>query len=255
MKRFCGCRLSALGLTLVACLVVFKTQASQDVTSQYQSPFKLSIYSESVYDARFDGAVTETRFRLYPKTQFLLKPYAGLVVSQDLSNGRAPMLIENMLAPTVGAQAKIFKYFYLFAENRYLFRFQNEMRSDSENELRYGAFAYNFWTLKNQWFNETYAELVTVDRVDDKPVFAAWNKIGHRYQTDFGLRADVYLEGFTRISPNLGYGPNENEFRAGLRATYVYSYWAASMIVNHAIFSDVKAGGTDALLVISREVY
>lgn len=256
MKRICERGLSSLFVMLICSAAQAVSGMEQVSKSNFKSPVKLSIYSESIYDARFDGAVTETRFRLYPTKNYLIKPYVGLVLSQDLSNGRSPLLIENMLAPAVGIQIPILKYFHLFAENRYPYRFKNELRSDSENELRYGGFAYYFTSLgATDFFNETYAELVTVDRVVDRPVAVAWNKLGKRYQFSSGFRADFYFEGFTRISPDLGYGPDENELRLGLRSTYVHGYWAASFVVNHALLSDVKQGGTDAMLVISREVY
>lgn len=220
------------------------------------SPIKVSVYSESVYDARFDGGVSETRLRLAPRLKLnWIEPYVGVAFSQDLSNGRAPLLIENMASPTAGLRLRPLSFLYVFAEARHLFRFNNELRSDSENELRYGTFGYDFRNLPYNFFNETYGEVVVVDRVDTKPVTVVWNKLGRRFRPYSWLRPDVYIEGFTRISPNLGYGPDENELRLGTRVTLLKGFWAVSMIANYSPLSDVQRNGVDAMLVISREEY
>lgn len=220
------------------------------------SAFKISLYSESVYDARFDGAVTETRLRLIPKLQQKwLAPYLGVALSQDLSNGRSPLLIENMVAPTLGVRIRPLKFLYLFTEARQLIRFNNDLRNTSENEIRYGVFAYDYRSRNRLFFNEFYGETVVVDRVDSNPVTVIWNKVGKRFQPYPWLRPDIYTEGFTRISPHPGYGPTENELRFGARVTLIKNFWALSFVAHYSALSDVKPHGVDAMLVISREEF
>jgi hypothetical protein len=216
----------------------------------------VSFYSETNYDARISGAVNESRLRVFPQLDYKwLRPYAGVVFSRDLSNGKAPLLTENMVAPAIGVQLRPLPFLYLFGEGRRLIRVDNDRRSDSENELRYGAFAYHYLDLPKNLFNEFYGELVVVDRVDKKPVTVLWNKFGLRYLPYNWLRPDAYIEGFTRLSPDPGYGPDENEIRLGGRVTFIKGFWAAGLSVTYAPVSNVKKNGIDGLLVISREVF
>lgn len=216
----------------------------------------LSFYSETTYDSRIAGTVNESRLRLIPELDYKwLRPYAGLTFSQDLSNGKAPILTENMIAPTAGLQVKPLPFLYLIGEARRLYRINNKKSNENENEVRYGAFAYYYLEMPKNVFNEFYGEVIVVDRVDTKPVTVLWNKIGLRYLPYSWLRPDVYLEGFTRISPNPGYGPDENELRLGGRVTLLKGFWAAGVSVTYAPVSNVKKGGVDSLLVISREVF
>ncbi|MEA9358162.1 hypothetical protein SHI21_18150 [Bacteriovorax sp. PP10] len=216
----------------------------------------VSFYSETIYDSRISGAVNESRLRLIPELDYKwLRPYAGVTFSKDLSNGKAPILTENMIAPTAGLQVKALPFLYFFGEARRLYRINNEKRNDSEKELRYGAFAYHYLDLPKNMFNEFYGEIIVVDRVDTKPVTVLWNKLGFRYLPYAWLRPDVYLEGFTRMSPNPGYGPDENELRLGSRLTFLKGFWAAGVSMTYAPVSNVKKGGIDSLLVISREVF
>lgn len=237
-------------------LVFICSLQSVSANSITETEFTLSFYSETTYDSRISGAVNESRLRLIPELDYKwLKPYAGVTFSKDLTNGKAPILTENMIAPTAGVQVRPLPFLYFFGEARRLYRINNEKRNDNENEVRYGAFAYHYLDLPKNIFNEFYGEIVVVDRVDTKPVTVLWNKIGLRYLPYSWLRPDVYLEGFTRISPNPGYGPDENELRLGGRLTLLKGFWATGLSVTYAPVSNVKKGGIDSLLTISREVF
>lgn len=250
-------------LFLIICVSLFlNTAAAKDKSDprvdvyNKKSFFKLSLYSESLYDDRFDGAVTETRIRLIPRLKYsFIEPYFGITFSQDLSNGDAPILIENMIAPTLGIRLRVLSFLYLFSEYRYLNRFNNDLRTDSDDEFRYGLFAYKIWFLKNNFFNEVYSEIVSVDRVSKDPVAMLWNKLGYRKDLNPWLRTDFYLEGFFKKSPDLGYGPSENELRTGFRAAAFKGYWGVNLILNYSPLSDVEKNGVDFLLVISREEF
>lgn len=218
--------------------------------------YDASFYSQTLYDSRFSGATNESRLRLntqvYSKR---LRPFVSANFSKDLSNGRAPLLTENMVAPGVGLNVEVFSFLYAYGEVRRLYRIQNERRSDSEDESRYGLFAYDISFFGENFFNEFYGESIVVDRVDTKPVTTLSNKLGLRYQPYKWLRPDVFLEAFGRLSPNPGYGPDENELRVASRVSFLWSYWSLQLSVIYAPASNVKKNGVDGLLVLSREVF
>lgn len=240
-------------LFLLIFIFTFQSVSANTITDTEVS---LSFYSETTYDSRISGAVNESRLRLIPELDYKwLRPYAGLTFSKDLTSGKAPILTENMIAPTAGVQVMPLPFLYLFGEGRRLYRINNENRNDNENEIRYGAFVYHYQALPKNIFNEFYGEMIVVDRVDTRPVTVLWNKIGLRYLPYSWLRPDMYLEGFTRMSPNPGYGPDENELRLGARITLLKGFWVTGLSVTYAPVSNVKKGGIDSLLVISREVF
>lgn len=240
---------------VIAIVVIFYANAVLAHLESEQNIWpRYSVYSESMYDSRFAGAVTENRLRFEPNLDLgWWFPYAGLVVSQDLSNNKSPLLTENMMAPVLGLRLRPLQFLNFFIEARRLYRFRNDRRGDSETELRYGAYAYYFYSFSKSVFNETYAEGVTVDRVSDKPVASMWNKSGYRAKLTSHFRMDFYTEAFFKTSPDQGYGPDENEWRLGTRLTFWSGFWAMSVLVHHSLLSDVKPHGTDAVLVISRE--
>ena len=241
---------------LLSFLIFSLTMHSLYATTNTEAEVSLNIYSETTYDSRISGAVNESRLRMYVELdKKWLRPYAGLVFSKDLTNGNAPILTENMIAPAVGIQVQALPFIYFVGEARRIYRINNEKRNDNENELRYGAFVYHYIDLPKKLFNEFYGEIIVVDRVDRKPVTVMWNKFGLRYLPYSWLRPDAYIEGFTRISPNPGYGPDENEIRLGSRVTFLKGFWTAGLSVTYAPISNVKKGGVDSLLVISREVF
>lgn len=247
--------LTVLKSLLITTCVYAQTQESVEPTSS-PSVFKYSFYSETFYDERIQGATNASRLRWhYTDTPTWLDPYFGVVYSKDLTNGRAPLLAENMIAPVIGVRVQPLSFLYLFTEARHLFRYDNENRSDSQSEFRFGAYAYHFQDFKNNIFNETYAELVSVSRVSSAPVGLIWNKLGLRYQPTVFFRPDIFIEGFSKTSPDLGYGPNETELRIGARTTFLKGFWALSLLVNYAPVSDVRVNGVDGLLVISRESF
>ena len=241
---------------ILSFIIFSLTMQSLCASTISEDDFSLSFYSETTYDSRISGAVNESRLRMYAELdKKWLRPYGALVFSSDLTNGKAPILTENMFAPAAGIQVKALPFLYFIAEARRIYRINNEKRNDNENELRYGAFAYHYIDLPKKLFNEFYGEMIVVDRVDTKPVTVLWNKFGLRYLPHTWLRPDFYIEGFTRISPNPGYGPDENEIRLGSRVTFLTGFWAAGFSATYAPVSNVKKGGVDAQLVISREVY
>lgn len=218
--------------------------------------YDISLYSQTLYDSRFSGATNESRIRLNTKVfSERLRPFLSASFSKDLSNGRAPLLTENMVAPGVGINAEVFSFLYVYGEVRRLYRIQNERRSDSEKEGRYGLFAYNLTRFGKSFFNEVYGETIVVDRVDTKPVTTISNKIGLRYRPLEWLRPDFFLEGFSRISPNPGYGPDENELRLASRVSFLWGVWNLQLSVSYAPASNVKKHGVDGLLVLSRKVF
>lgn len=232
---------------------------SQFTLSFSASGMDFSLYSETSYDSRIEGATNESRLFLHPKLEAKwLHPYFGLTYSQDLSNGRAPLFSENAVSPTAGLRIKAIPFLVFFSEFRRLYRFDNDTnRESSENEIRYGVYGYHYQDLHflHNAFNETYGEMVAIERVDTQPVTVIWNKLGLRYVTDSKFRTDLYFEGFTRISPNLGYGPPENEFRVGSRITFLKQKWALGLLANYALLSNIKTNEMDGLLFISREAY
>lgn len=218
-----------------------------------------SFYSETAYDSRIDGATNESRLLFHKNLEAKwLDPYLGITYSQDLSNGRAPLFSENAVSPTTGLRLRLIPYFVFYSELRRLYRFNNKTnRKSSENELRYGFFGYHFQDIqliKNS-FNEIYGEVVAIERVDSQPVAVVWNKLGLRYLINSNIRPDLYLEGFTRQSPNLNYGPQENEFRLGTRVTFLMKEWALGLLVNYALLSNIKTNEIDALFFVSREAF
>jgi len=218
--------------------------------------YDVSLYSQTLYDSRFSGATNESRVRL--NTQVYserFQPFLSANYSKDLSNGRAPILTENMVAPGLGLNAEIFPFLFAYGEIRRLYRIQNKKRTDSEKEGRYGIFAYDLTLFGKSFFNEFYGESIVVDRVDTKPVTMLSNKIGVRYRPLEWLRPDFFVEAFSRISPNPGYGPDENELRLASRVSFLWNFWSLQLSVSYAPASNVKKNGVDGLLVISREVF
>jgi len=243
-------------LNFLISLSIFIAAHAQAQETSPSPVFKYSFYSETLYDERFQGAVNESRLRWhYTNVQRWLDPYFGFYYSKDLSNGRAPLLTENMIAPAIGVRIQPWSFIAFFTESRHLIRIDNSKRSDSQSEFRYGAYAYHFQDFSNNIFNETYAEIVSIDRVSSHPVGLFWNKFGLRYQPTPFIRPDVYIEGFSKSSPDAGYGPNETELRLGVRTTLLKEFWSVSFLINYSPISDVRVNGVDALLVISRESF
>lgn len=219
----------------------------------------VTFYSETQYDSRIDGSTTDNRIRLQSEPVFSrLMFYAGLQYSQDLTNGRAPLLAENAVAPTLGLQLKLLPSIVLFTELRRLYRFQNATaKSNTENEARVGFFGYFYYQPPSLpfLFNETYFEGVSISRIDPQPVFAFWNKLGTDFELAKNLRHHFYLEAFSRQSPEAGYGPLENEIRFGTRLKYSHNQWSVGVLIHYALISNIKVNATDALLYLSKEAF
>lgn len=212
------------------------------------------LYSQTYYDSRFEGATNETRLRANIKTKHLT-PYFGVNFSHDLSDGRSPQLIEDIVSPTLGTQFDKIPFISLFLERRWHHQYKSDKREIDNKEMRYGAFIYHYHKFNFNLFSETYGEMVVVDRVDNRPVTTIWSKLGFRYRPNQWFRQDFYSEGFTRISPNLGYGPDQNDLRLGSRVAILYQYWAVSLSAYYIPLSNINKDGLNTLLVISREVF
>lgn len=237
-------------MTLSKALLILSTILLSKVVSAAPS-HALKLYSETVYDSRFDGATTDSRLRYEPFND-RIKPFVGLNYSRDLSNGSAPLFTVNSWSPSIGITAEIFKK-YLFSTVEYRKLITNQDIKD--DEFRTGLYGYSYFNLLNlsvgHIFNETYSESFIVNRVSDKPYFVLFNKLGLRHQVAKNFKIDLYAEGFTKSSPDLGYGPSEHELRIGLRPTLRYKSVSASFIINYAPISNTKVDGFDALFILS----
>jgi hypothetical protein len=221
------------------------------------SSWNYRVYSETAFDARVSGGIHESKIHLQNtfKAKLPLKFYTGLTLTRNLSRSGQPVLTQNMVAPTVGASLQLYRSIFAFSEYRKNVLYKREDPFSVNEEFRGGFYAYEFHSFKDFFFNETYAELVSISRVSHKPVFVIWNKIGARTFPMSWLRADGYFEGFTRQSPDLNYGPTENEIRSGIRITALKQFWAFSAVGYYSIFSNLKPGTVSALFVLSREVF
>lgn len=220
--------------------------------------FHGDLYSETQYDSRFAGAVTDTRF--YNYAYFLkesLRPYGGFHFTRDLSNGGAPQAIENAFMPTLGLELGLLKkpYLFLFTEKRWIYRTESVNGNWNAEELRFGLIYYYKHQLKHSLFFETYGEWVQVDRVSSRAVFTTWAKFGHEINIFKNFMVVPFLEGFTRQSSVSGYGPTENELRLGLRThSNVYGL-NVLLLTNYALISNIKPGGFDGLIVLQTRFY
>ncbi len=216
-------------------------------------------YSETYYDSRFDGAVTDSRF--YNRFKFLedkVQPYLGLRFTRDLSNNGAPLAIENAVMPTLGLSVNLLPYPYylsLFAEKRFIYRTESLAGDWQSEEFRYGLIYYFKKYLFKKSFVETYGDWIQIDRVSERSVYTTWIKLGYRVGLFENLSVDPYAEGFTRQSGDPGYGPLENEWRLGARVNTDISGLYVGGIVHYSIMTNINPGQFDALLVLSMRFY
>lgn len=216
-------------------------------------------YSETYYDSRFDGAVTDSRF--YNRFLFLkdkLQPYFGLRFTRDLSNSGAPQAIENAVLPTLGVSFDLLPYPYylsVFTEKRFIYRTESLAGDWQSEEFRIGLIYYYKNVFYRQAFFETYGDWVQIDRVSDRSVFTTWLKLGYRLHLIDQISLDPYLEGFTRQSGDQGYGPLENEIRLGARFNSEIAGLYVGALTHYSLASNINPGHFDALLVLSKRFY
>jgi hypothetical protein len=211
-----------------------------------QDTYKFDFYSQTIYDSRFSGSTNETRAR-YIYDTYKMKPYLALNFSRDLTYGKAPILTLNAWSPALGLQYKLTKNIGLLGEVRRLYTDQ----IPEEREIRYGAYLNIFKILKHSVFQEIYSEAFAIDYVDSTPYLMLSSKLGRRWKMIQNLNYDLYLEGFTKQSPNLGYGPTENEARIGNRLSYYSSKLSFILDANYSPLSNVKTDGVDFMLSLS----
>jgi len=235
-------------LQILSLLVLYCSAMGADAQSlsevKTKPKFETNLYSETVYDSRFGGAIHASRLRLGLSDKYF-RPFVGVNFTRDLSNGSAPLFAINSWSPSLGLELRFLKYFGAVVELRRLISDQ----TDTLWETQYGVYGYDFRTW-NSLFFEIYGESFAIDRVSNKPYLAAWSKFGYRVTAYPFLFLDLYTEVFTRVTANLDYGPDENELRLGSRLTFTFSGLSVSTIVNYAPVSDVKKDGMDALLVL-----
>ena len=220
--------------------------------------FHGDLYSETYYDSRFDGAVTDTRFYNYLHLlEDYVRPYGGFHFTRDLSNDGAPLSIENAFMPTLGVELNLFNrpYISVFGEKRWILRTESLNGKREDEEFRVGLIYYHKQYLVTQWFAETYGEWIQIDRVSETAVFTTWMKLGYRFNLSKIFSFEPFFEGFTRQSANLGYGPTENELRSGVRVNSNFDGFYVGVLVNHSMTSNINPGGFDALLVLSSRFY
>lgn len=243
-----------IGLTFLTCALNAQTQKST-YKQKKSSKLNYRLYSETSYDARLEGLVNDSSLHLTYNYKNV-EPYIGLQVTKELARQGQNLLAEDSVAPKLGVRWKAFSFLGLFAESR--FNILSNLQNNSNltpSEFRYGLYAYDFQNITAFVFNEVYSELVTVDRVSQKPVFVIWNKLGYRVNFNSKFRSDLYSEVFSRQSPNPNYGPIENEFRLGTRFTYYSGYWSSSLLLYNSTLSNLKQGSTSFLFTLSREVF
>ncbi len=231
-------------------LLPFKAGALASETSS----INWSFYSESYYEDRIEGSVTESRVRLSkPFFKGSLLPFVGLNLSKDLSNGRAPQFVQNAVSPGLGVIFRLpnwFDFLYLYAEKRILFLYDSLASQSQLEEFRSGLYFYKKKKLKREFFWETYGEYIQIDRVSTDSVFSAWSKQGFEKEVVSKLFFSVYLELFTRQTPELGYGPTENEFRLGAKLNWFAPGVSPSLVINYAPLSNVRKDGVDILFIL-----
>lgn len=211
-----------------------------------QDSYKFDFYSQTIYDSRFSGSTNETRAR-YLYDSYKLKPYLALNFSRDLTYGKAPILTLNAWSPALGLQYKLTQNIGLLGEIRRLYTDQ----IPEEREIRYGAYFNFFKVLKYSLFQEMYSEAFAIDYVDSTPYWMLSSKLGRRWKIIQNLNYDLYLEGFTKQSPNLGYGPTENEARVGNRLSYYSPRISFVLDTNYSPLSNVKTNGVDFMFALS----
>lgn len=220
----------------------------QTVFSKSSAIYKLDFYSQTYYDSRFDGSTNESRAR-YFYDAYKLKPYVGLNYSRDLSYGNAPILTLNAWSPGLGILYKPIQNIGIVAETRRLFTDQ----IDVIYENRFGIYLYHFGLINNLLFHEIYSEAFSINYVDSKPYWMISSKFGFRSNLYDLLNLDFYYEAYSKISPNLGYGPTENEIRIGSKLSYYSQGISFALGANVAPLSDVKRNGADFMFVLSGE--
>ncbi len=216
------------------------------------------LYSETYYDSRFDGAVTDTRFYNYLHLwEDRFRPYVGFHFTRDLSNEGAPQAIENAFMPTLGAEFVVFNspYISLFSEKRQIYRTESLNGQNQADEFRVGLIYYHKQFFWKRLFAETYGEWIQIDRVSSRAVFTTWLKAGYSFPVLARLSLDPFFEAFTRQSGDQGYGPLENEWRTGLRANWDFYGVYVGGLVSHSMTSNINPGGFDALVVLSSRLY
>jgi len=216
-------------------------------------------YSETVYDSRIDGAVTDSRFYNYwDLLSNRVRPYAGAHLTRDLTNSRAPEAIENAFMPTAGLSVTVLRapYVAVFSEYRWIYRSNTRpTQSQRGQDLRFGGIFYFKEYLKYGLFTESYGESIQIDRVSPDPVLATWLKFGREFSIARNFKVAPYLEVFTRQTPDLGYGPTENEFRAGTRLQFSVWETHGQLLLTYAAASNVTPGGWDAMFVLSKRAF
>lgn len=217
------------------------------------------LYSETYYDSRFDGAVIDTRF--YNYFEFFekrLRPYLGVHGTRDLSNDGAPLAIENAYMPAAGLEVQLLNkpYVFAFTQKRWIYRTESLNNEWQDEEVRIGLIYYHKQFHWKKTFFETYGEWINIDRVSTRSVFTTWLKAGVNIPVSKPISLDPFFEGFTRQSGDPGYGPLENEIRAGLRlnTSFIPNLYVGSL-VTYSLASNINPGKYDALLVISSRFY
>jgi hypothetical protein len=168
-----------------------------------------------------------------------------------------PIAIENAFIPTLGAEFLLFNkpYVSVFSEKRQIYRTESLNGQNQDDELRVGLVYYHKQFLVDRFFGETYGEWSQIDRVSTRAVFTTWLKMGYSINVATRVSVDPFIEGFTRQSGNIGYGPLENEWRSGLRVNCDCYGMYVGGLVTHSMTSNINPGGFDALLVFSARFY
>lgn len=212
------------------------------------------LYSETLTSSYFTGVVNQNRLRvLYPTFAFKVLPYLGLNTSGDYTHSGSASVryAEDYVSPTAGVLLKPWSFLGLFAEYRRLYR----TNTNSENDPRYGAYAYFLKPLPliSTPHIEVYAESVALDRYSSQPVTTAWLKLGKEFSLSPAWSATPYLEAFRRESPALMIGVDERSLRFGGKLKWQYRGWAAQLLTYRRFQSSSVANGWEALLVLSAD--
>jgi hypothetical protein len=211
-----------------------------------------SYYSQTTHDSGLGGAANESRLRLHFGEKGLwLRPYLSLNFSQNLDSQSS--LVTNSWAPGIGVQARVFAFLYPFAEGRQLFQTDPKQGDKSYFQWRYGLFAYHK-LLKNLFFGETYAEVVSIPKIDHDPVALIWSKLGLEHGLASTWRQKFYLEAFSRQSPNPNHGLTNSELRIGTGAALGIPGGTISLEVYAAPISSLYSSSYGALLALQGEL-
>lgn len=238
-------------LAIISINIVNADAAASQGTSVQKPKLEWSLYSESTYDDRINGSVTDTRLRIKkPFFKNTIYPFVSVSYSQDLTNGSAPQFIQNALTPSYGLLFKLpnkWNFLQVLTEKRYHFLTN---KNQMVNEFKYGLTYYWIKNVSNQLNVETYGEYIGIDRVSNKLVFSSWARIFKQAYNKKNIQLLYYSELFTRQSPDINYGPTENELRIGLKSNFLFPPFGISAQLNQSLLSNTKPGGIDFLLAI-----